>query len=910
MRPVRLTLCGFCSYAHEEVIPFDQLGTEGVYLISGDTGSGKTTLFDGITYALYGQSSGKTRDASMLRCRSMPEDQRPYVRLDFQHNGRLYNVERSLPYHPPRRKTEIPADAQACRDGELIADGLKKVTEAMEQLLGLTYEQFTQVAMIAQGGFMELLRASSLDRRRIFRQLFSTELYEQLQDHIRKDADEAAARLLSAQESIRRCINQTAVLPEDEEAFAAYKTADAPDTASYLAWLDQLMQREREQHETYSAELRRCREKKLAAAFDEQRGKNQLQRRQEMAKLDAELAELTSLLLQAEEKVQHAQSRRPEAEAFRQKSYALQQQLETYERRDQQLRLRAELDKQLQAMLQKVERTNKMLLENAAMLQEDERTLEGLVNAPEAAADARQAADKAAEKLRLAHELKQEQADIVRQQENLKQLHLNCEVSLRYHNMKREAWKRLDNAYYAHLVGNLALELSESTPCPVCGSVVHPRPAPVPDGQHVTRTEVDEAKADMEASGKTAEQDRLLREKCAAELLHRQSDLRKRMMTLYADAAEEDPTDVLPSLCKRAELAHAAALNLLQRAQEQLNALEHARQMRTAHQKMEVSFRERVQQEQQQAADLQGRLLAAEAAAVSLSEGLYHPNREAAEAEINMFSRLAQETEAAIRQTQAELETHQKRHALLLGRKATLEEQQAADAPVQLEEVRCLLDTLTVQENALEAACEHLSARRRNHQAIRQQMPELCSNYEAADKKCRWLGKLHATFNGKLSLEAWVQTAYFDRILYQANLRLRSMTGGQYELLRRQEELNARQSAGLNLDVIDHLSGTIRSVTSLSGGESFKAALSLALGLSDEIRASSGGVKLEAMFVDEGFGSLDDYSLRQALSALTGVSNAGCLVGIISHVDELKHRIDRQIVVTKNSEQGSRARII
>jgi len=170
--------------------------------------------------------------------------------------------------------------------------------------------------------------------------------------------------------------------------------------------------------------------------------------------------------------------------------------------------------------------------------------------------------------------------------------------------------------------------------------------------------------------------------------------------------------------------------------------------------------------------------------------------------------------------------------------------------------------------------------------------------------------RLHATFSGRLSLEAWVQTAYFDRILHHANQRLLGMTGGQYELLRRQEELDARQQAGLNLDVLDHHNGAIRSATSLSGGESFKAALALALGLSDEIQASSGGVKLDTMFVDEGFGSLDEYSLQQAIAALSSVSHSGRLIGIISHVGELKHQIERQIVVSKASDGSSHARIV
>ncbi len=158
-------------------------------------------------------------------------------------------------------------------------------------------------------------------------------------------------------------------------------------------------------------------------------------------------------------------------------------------------------------------------------------------------------------------------------------------------------------------------------------------------------------------------------------------------------------------------------------------------------------------------------------------------------------------------------------------------------------------------------------------------------------------------------LETYIQMTYFDRIIVRANTRFMVMSGGQYELKRRAEADNNRRQSGLELDVIDHYNGTRRSVKTLSGGESFLASLSLALGLSDEIQSSAGGIRLDTMFVDEGFGSLDEESLRQALRALSALSEGNRLVGIISHVAELKERIDRQIVVTKDRDGGSRAQI-
>jgi DNA repair protein SbcC/Rad50 len=184
------------------------------------------------------------------------------------------------------------------------------------------------------------------------------------------------------------------------------------------------------------------------------------------------------------------------------------------------------------------------------------------------------------------------------------------------------------------------------------------------------------------------------------------------------------------------------------------------------------------------------------------------------------------------------------------------------------------------------------------------------------EKRYTWMKSLSNTANGNISgkekimLETYIQMTYFERIIDRANTRLMTMSGGQYELKRRREAENNRSQSGLDLDVIDHYNGTERSVKTLSGGESFKASLSLALGLSDEIQASAGGVKLDTMFVDEGFGSLDEESLDQAMRALSGLADGNRLVGIISHVGELKNRIDKQIIVTKDKSGGSRATIV
>ena len=199
--------------------------------------------------------------------------------------------------------------------------------------------------------------------------------------------------------------------------------------------------------------------------------------------------------------------------------------------------------------------------------------------------------------------------------------------------------------------------------------------------------------------------------------------------------------------------------------------------------------------------------------------------------------------------------------------------------------------------------------------AVKKKIEEKSGELTSLEERWAWVKALSNTANGnitgkeKVMLETYIQMTYFDRILVRANRRLLSMTGGQYELVRRQVADNNRSQSGLELDVIDHYNGTQRSVKTLSGGESFKASLSLALGLSDEVQSSAGGIRLDTMFVDEGFGSLDEESLQQAIRTLAELGEGNRLVGIISHVGELKEKIDRQIVVTKAKTGGSRAEI-
>ena len=297
------------------------------------------------------------------------------------------------------------------------------------------------------------------------------------------------------------------------------------------------------------------------------------------------------------------------------------------------------------------------------------------------------------------------------------------------------------------------------------------------------------------------------------------------------------------------------------------------------------------------------------------AQELPHADRAAAQRALDETRTQCEALQQALDTAQQRSSAAQSALAGLTGKRDALRAQLQAAPPADIAALRARRDTLTARVEQLQKQISACDARLEQNRTARAAIDTQRQQHAAVRARWQWVHALAATANGavpgkeKIMLETYIQTAYFDRILGRANTRLLIMSGGQYELRRSARAGDNRSQTGLELEVIDHYNGTARSVKTLSGGETFAASLSLALGLSDEVQAAAGGVQLEAMFVDEGFGSLDSEALQQALAALVGVSGGNRIVGIISHVAELTDRIDRQIIVTKDRSGGSRVQV-
>ena len=1098
MRPLHLTISAFGPYAGRAEIPFSELGAEGLYLICGDTGAGKTTIFDAIAYALYGEASGDTRDPSMFRSQYAAPETPTWVELTFSCAGRTYTVRRSPEYERPARRgsgTVVQhADALLTLPDGSVVTKTKEVTARVAEITGLDRARFSQIAMIAQGDFLKLLTAGTKSRQEIFREMFRTGPYLTLQNRLREEAAALRSRCDAQENEVKRLFAGLLCEPDDPlapraelvrsgslpfgEAIDTVRALVRADTSrdeadeEALARCDKALEavnarlaRARQQAETRTA-LAQAQERhaalqpllqEAAAALEEQRGRGaqreadaaalaaveaELPRCRELAEKERSLAALaageTKLQADADRQAKGLEEARGALHSLREEAQRLagaavareqaaaqceaarregsrlkelaracrtlreteekraraEAESETLHRRSDEARraldtLRGEVQKGREdlARAQRFEADREHLLQRRARAQEKQRELRAL------------------ERLRIAWQ--EESSRHAEAQETYRAAAAASDAA-------ENSWRAKNRAFLDAQAGLLAQDLRAGKPCPVCGSTEHPAPASLPQAAPTER-EVEEAARTAEEARQAMAQASQTAGRLGATARERAGQLLERMAPFAAS----------PSLCEAADQIAAALHEAAEedgRAAQELEALE-ARILRRDRFAAELAEQEtkaeplaqeaeRLAAGSAQAAETAGSLRGqAEQQAAqlvsSLREALPESEPEGRKrAESQLGARLREladafraaeallheaEQRAARRETldaqipkeEARVQTLEQELTAAREALAAARSRRAAQA-AQLEELRkslsfpgeregkaradALRQSIAAYDGALQKAQAQYDARRtesEREEAAARQLTELLRGAEPEDaaqaeqeqreltgrreallrtrreryarlsanrqslarleetsaalvpllEKRQWLSALSETANGtltgkeKIALETYVQTAFFERILGRANQRFLFMSAGQYELARRTEAENNRSQSGLELDVVDHYNDTRRSVKSLSGGESFMASLSLALGLSDEIQSVSGGVRVDAMFVDEGFGTLDESALHQAIGALQRLTQGGRLVGIISHVDALKDCVEKQILVTKDRTGGSRVRV-
>lgn len=1031
MRPITLTLSAFGPYAGETTLDFSELGAERLFVITGPTGSGKTTVFEAILYALYGKLSKKGMDPASLRCDFLkPDDDRiTFVDFTFEISGKRFHIHRQPKQSVAKKRgsgrRELGQEALLeCVGHEdfLPLTKIGEIDHKIVDLVGLDEEQFKKIVMLPQGAFQEFLVSSTKDKIELLRQIFDTSLYDLALQRIKSRVSDVTGAyaelkadyrsktaLLQFESSIafgeqpsQDVLTQMEALAQADEARQGSLQQDVDGAnAIYLAALEALNReaqhnadvRKWQQAEAELTALR-ARQPEIAALGGRVRAADQAR---SLADKETRAAEERRLLHQQEETLALA---RQQAQKASQQLNAAAQHLAQAEQQKQRADLAHDT---LPELTTKRDKMNEYVADRAALQQaaqalaSAERELAALAQDEQRAEAALQTAEAAQEKKqRLQQEQAQQETAIVKLDALLAEERRQYQLLKRFLDLRQErpelaaaqekaaallasAEQRLADASAANrqqLAAALAQELEDGAPCPVCGAVHHPAPAVVPGAQD---DEAACAKVRDQAQGVAAnagaalaQQDKRIAE-AWAELQETIPQLTQpEEVPHYAKQLQESGTAhnhqrkeaqaVLQQIAE--ELAGFAAVEKELEAQKMaLNTLREQRTRFVAEQSRWQTTRDSkadaVAAKEKQfgfTADADPAALTREIDAISARhqaakqalETAQRAHEQAQLAQVRAASAQAQ-AEARLEELRRSADDHtrvfaQARNAIFateadylsakadIPRAALLQQEIDAfsealtrattlheDLAQRLQDDRTLHDLEAGEarrkeaEQRLNAAKEVLAAHKTrcaSNRALIAQIAQLLDAFKEMEARYALLGKLRDVLDGKnhfnMRLETFAQAYYFEQMLIGANVRLARMTHGRYSFRRKEMVSDARRQAGLDLDVMDQYTGRARDVSTLSGGESFKASLSLALGLADVVTSESGGVELSTIFIDEGFGTLDEESLDDTVETLISLQDSGRLVGVISHVAELKERIPAHLVVESGSG-GSQA---
>ena len=921
MRPLKLTMSAFGPYAGKTVLDLEKLGQSGLYLITGDTGAGKTTIFDAITYALYGSPSGDTRKPAMFRSKYADDNTETFVELEFSYGKERYTVNRSPEYERPKKRgtgtTKHSAEAALTYPDGRVITKLSEVDAAIIDIMGITVGQFRQIAMIAQGDFQKLLTARTDERKEIFRKLFGTDIYEVLQDRLKSDLSDLNKRRGAVKNSINQYIAGIQYDPDDPYAADAEK---AKSGGVLISETVELLQKITESDKDRQHKLNTLSEK-LGKQLDEIN--TNLGKLDTLDKARADLASAESLLAAEQQRnaclksaLDAENAKVPERDRLSYEKAQIQAKIPAYDSIDTMFAGINELQNTIVSNKAKLGSGRASLDADKKALEEKKADLASLANAGEKAVRIEAELDKNQTILKSISALSDTLKEHTNEQSALKTLQAEyLELSATADRSSRE-YEEANRLFLNAQAGLIAETLENGVPCPVCGSAEHPHPAVKLHGSP-TEAQLKNLRSDADRDAKAAADKSAECGAAGARVQTIYDNIKKQAAEIYG------PGTGIDGLADRLADSRSISQADINRLTAELD-VEKSNVARREALTQEINSAEpQLQKISDELSDLE-KQISADTATLTAKTAEYDkakadlPFPTVAEAQTK-----AKELEQTVSEMNTALEnaqnTYNDSNSKIAGYRAKtdqLNSQLAVPFEYDRAEAETRRTDLTARKSACDAEARTVYARLSSNSSVLDNIKSQADALEHLDNKYRILQPLADTATGsitgkeRIDLEAFIQMTYFDRIIARANTRFMVMSDGQYELVRRSDSLGHRGQVGLELDITDHFNGSRRDAASLSGGESFMASLSLALGLSDEISSYAGGIRLDTMFVDEGFGTLDGEKLEAAMKALTGLAQGNRLVGMISHVDTLKLRIDRQIVITKDRDAGSKAEII
>ena len=926
MKPLKLTMSAFGSYAGKNVIDFTGQ-QQGIFLITGDTGAGKTTIFDAITYALYNQTSGGERNGNMMRSQYARPETETYVELEFLYRGQTYRVRRNPDYKITKtlkngkiREQKVPHSVELTLPDGTVFPEKKNATDAkIIEILGLTADQFSQIVMIAQGDFLKLLYTKSDERKMIFSKLFRTDIYWKIQENLRRKSMEMDERI-----------------QENDRAFEQEKSRIIPLPESEELPLDELVERLRERLKDALKEqnLRRANVEELNKKITKYEEINKLFR--SLEKIRQTGKELEARQAESKERRQQIENARKADKVLVAEQQNLRQQQEVEQsaqaiaKMTETLANDQEMFESLKTQLQEVEAKQKR---EAADIQKKMLALEQSFPSYEALQNARseeQQAKKVWEDLgktseesfhkkeagiaALKEQQKQQEQVVEQTKKNWEQTSLGASESAKH-------YEHMYEAFLKEQAGILAENLSAGCPCPVCGSTVHPDPAKLSD-HAVTELEVEQAKKTRAA----AEEKR--------DLAYAAFEAEKTEKQKLAQAVEKEEADfvlaqtIAKQQRKEAEQNYVSLQKIAEQIREKLvyPSFAEAKKQYAAMQKALAAAEQEIERKRQKVSELAEAMNTLKGQKLAEEENQKTAKKLAAKTE-KEYAKLLEKSGFVSEETyhlailpersRSKLEREEKEYESQCLRQQSeqklLEKQVSGKTYTDTAELN---EQLKAEKQALketEKTYMELHTAYENDRSVLQNCAVYLEKGKKLESEDQVIKSLSKTANGRLSgsakidFETYIQRQYFKQIIHEANKRLLTMSNHQF-ILKLKEEANTgrKTNEGLDLSVYSLVTDSERDVKTLSGGESFLAALAMALGLSDIVERSAGAIHPDMMFIDEGFGSLDAQSRQQAIEVLGELAGDSRMVGIISHVTELKEQIDRKLVVSR-TDKGSRA---
>ena len=918
MRPLKITMSAFGPYAGEVTLDMQKLGKSGIYLITGDTGAGKTTIFDAISYALYGEASGNYRENTTLRSKYASADTPTFVELEFEYNNEIYKINRNPEYPRPNKRgegfTKQSANAELVMPDGSVITKIKEVSAKVEEIIGINKNQFSQIAMIAQGDFRKLLNCETNERSKIFRKIFKTEPYHNIEIKLSSLFNELKRNREKEKSGIEQYINQLKC-NENDTLSLELERAKSGDVLieDVIKLAGEIINKDTLEYTKTQKNIESINEEIEKINSNIKLYENQEATKKAYAKASAKLEELKTKRNDCEKAYKSAEAQRERLDDLTRKINLINSKMPKYDE------LKS-LENSINERAQSFEKSNNLL----KLKQQEITSLEKEIDEKSKALEEVKGADLLVQKLNVQKEeikkkaeaLKELKTEIDRckaEQKNLKNAQSFAKSALDEYGALENEYNQIYIAFFNEQAGIIADELKDGEPCPVCGSTSHPNLA--------RKSENAPSQADVESAQNLVKKAQEKADKArdtASALKSRFDEIAANVKSAAKKlfGTDDNVFDDYNSNINALKKEYDRTLALLKTANEKLNLYQKLDKEIPKIQEKQKSLSDEISTLNTQKASDEAFISENTKRVTSIKSELDFESADLAKDKLKEYTNLSNDIKNAIEKSKNDFDDIKSKYDTQKGTKASLENALKEFKEIDLAALNEKSLKLNEHKKDVDKTAKSLYSRIESNKLLVDNISEKRDILKGYDDKYVWLKALSETANGdisgkeKITLETFVQMTYFDSIIRKANIRLLTMSDGQYELVRRSDAETLKKNEGLALDVIDHFNASSRSVSTLSGGESFMASLCLALGLSDEIQSSNGGIKLDTMFVDEGFGSLDGEALDRALSALTSLSQGNRLVGIISHVDALRDRIDNKIVITKDRTTGSNAQII